>query len=228
MENEFDNDECVFKLDYSNQSLKGNKEFQNWKARMLKRYGNDAKLFKCTYDNCYFYGINKECKTKPYYLGQCPICSCSLCYYCLKPINDLYNRGRCCVKRKILCMFLQDGYSFIKPEPTDEVKFYYSYLKIFFIPIVSFMFFVAYFTITYFYKISMKDSDIICESIFNRNERAFSIEIAINVGFVFTLAIPFFILDIYFKILLLIFSLPFKNYPLKYYFGILYQGFRQV
>ena len=74
----------------------------------------------------------------------------------------------------------------------------------------------------------MKDSDIICESIFNRSERACSIEIAINVGFAFTLAIPFFIIDIYFKILLLIISLPFKNYPLKYYFGILYQGFRQV
>ena len=105
MENEFDNYECVFKLDYSNQSLKGNKEFQNWKIRMLKRYGNDAKLFKCKYDNCYFYGTNKECKNKPYYSCHCPMCSSSLCYYCLKPINDPYNRGRCCVKEKFYACF---------------------------------------------------------------------------------------------------------------------------
>ena len=56
------NSECAFQLDYSNQSLKENKKFQKWKIQMLKKYGNDAKLFKCKNDNCYFYGSNKEAK----------------------------------------------------------------------------------------------------------------------------------------------------------------------
>ena len=220
------NPECAFKLDYSNQSLKDNIEFQNWKIQMIKRYGNDAKLFKCKHDNCYFYETNKECKTRPYYLAYCPICNQQVCYYCLSNGSDPYNRGKCCVKRRIYCMLFQDGYSYIKPQPTDDVKSYHSFLKMFFIPIISFMYFVAYFITTYFYKLSMKNG-YPYESIFN-DSKLFFTEIYINVGFAFTLSIPYLIIDIYFKILLLIISLPFKNYPLKYYFGILYQGLREI
>ena len=240
MENENDNElcdkniynsECAFKLDYSNQSLKENKEFQNWKIQMLKRYGNDAKLFKCKYDNCYFYGTNKECKTRPYNSAYCPICNRSICYYCLRSCGEgSCDNGRCCVKRRIYCMFFQDGYSFIRPEPNDDADAYYSFLKMFFIPIFSFMTFVGYFSIVLFYKLYMKDGPIY-ENIFykdDRHARLFTTEISINVGIALILSIPFLIIDIYFKILLLIISLPFKNYPLKYYLGILYQGIREV
>ena len=128
-------------------------------------------------------------------------------------------------------MFLQDGYSFIKPEPYDDADAYYSFLKMFFIPIISFMYVIAYFSATYFYKLYMKNKGGTYESIFyinDNNGRLFMTEIVINVGIAFTLSIPFLIIDIYFKILLLIISLPFKIYPLKYYLGILYQGIRQI
>ena len=225
------NSECAFKLDYPNQPLKENKKFQNWKIQMLKRYGKDAKLFKCNYDNCYFYGTNKECRTKPYGSAYCPICSRSICYYCLEYNNDSLDRGRCCVKRRIYCMFFQDGYSFIKPDQYDEPDAYYSFLIIFFIPIISFMYVVAYFSATYFYKLYMKNKGGTYESIFyksDNNGRFFFTEIVVNVGIAFALSIPFLFIDIFFKILLLIISLPFKNYPLKYYLGILYQGIRQI
>ena len=241
MENENDNElcdkniynsECAFKLDYSNQSLKENKEFQNWKIQMLERYGNDAKLFKCKYDNCYFYGTNKECKTRPYKSAYCPICNRSICYYCLRSCGEgSCDNGRCCVKRRIYCMFFQDGYSFIKPGQYDDVDAYYSFLKIFFIPIIFFMYVVAYFSATYFYKLYRKNKNSTYEGMFyqdDNNGRFFMTEIVVNVGIAFALSIPFLIIDIYFKILLLIISLPFKNYPLKYYFGILYQGIRQI
>ena len=227
------NSECAFQLDYSNQSLKENKKFQKWKIQMLKKYGNDAKLFKCKNDNCYFYGSNKECKTKPLGAAYCPICRRSICYYCLSiSYDDSLDCGKCCVKRRVYCMLFQDGYSFIKPESYDDPDAYYSFLKIFFIPIVSFMNFVAYFSATYFYKLDMKSEDGgTCESIFYKDDnhgRLFMTEIVVNVGIAFALSIPFLIIDIYFKILLLIISLPFKNYPLKYYFGILYQGLREI
>ena len=128
-------------------------------------------------------------------------------------------------------MLFQDGYSLIKPERYDDPDDYYSFLKIFFIPIVSFMSFVAYFSATFFYKLYLKNEGSTCESIFYKNDnhgRFFLTEIVVNVGIAFVLSIPFLIIDIYFKILLLIISLPFKNYPLKYYFGILYQGLREI
>ena len=225
------NSECVFQLDYSNQSLKENKKFQKWKIQMLKKYGNDAKLFKCKNDNCYFYGSNKECKTKPLGAAYCPICRRSICYYCLSiSYDDSLDCGKCCVKRRVYCMLFQDGYSFIKPEPNDDADAYYSFLKMFFIPIFSFMTFVGYFSIVLFYKLYMKDGPIY-ENIFykdDRHARLFTTEISINVGIALILSIPFLIIDIYFKILLLIISLPFNNYPLKYYFGILYQGLREI
>ena len=234
MENEIDRDLCdenksnsefAFKLDYSNQTLKGNKQFQDWKIRMLKIYGNNAKLFRCKYDNCYFYQSNKECKTKPYYKANCPICNLSICYYCLRNSDNLYDRGECCIKRRIYCIIFQDGYAFIKPEESDDVNCYYSILAIIFIPIISFMYFIAYFSVVFFYKLSKKNSEGIYENIFNSASSLFT-EIGINVGFAFALSIPFIIIDIYFKILLLIISLPLKNYPLKIYCGILYQGIR--
>ena len=42
-------------LDYDGQSLKDNLKFNSWKNIMLQKYGNDAKLFKCSYDAIYFY-----------------------------------------------------------------------------------------------------------------------------------------------------------------------------
>ena len=38
---------------------------------MLKKYGNDAKLFNCIYDNLYFYVPYNDCKSMPYYLRKC-------------------------------------------------------------------------------------------------------------------------------------------------------------
>ena len=54
------------------------------------------------------------------------------------------------------------------------------------------------------------------------NDLIFVIFMAINIAIVFLLIVPFIILNIYFIVVLLVISLPFKNYPLKYFIGIAY------
>ena len=54
-----------FKMDYRNQILNNNVEFINWKNSMLKKYGNDAKMFKCSKDNLLFFTSKNNCKKIP-------------------------------------------------------------------------------------------------------------------------------------------------------------------
>ena len=59
-----------------------------------------------------------------------------------------------------------------------------------------------------------------------KNTSLFFTFIGFNSAFAFFLSIPFLIIDYYLKTLILLISLPFKLYPLKYYFGIMYEGLR--
>ena len=85
----------VFQLEYDNQSLKRSKNFIDWENKMKKKFGKDAKLFKCVYDNIYYFATNEECKTRPYYKAECPICHLSICYLCSRHISDNYDNGKC-------------------------------------------------------------------------------------------------------------------------------------
>ena len=69
--------ENIFKLDYKEQSLKDNSKFNSWRNTMLQKYGNDAKLFKCSYDKIYFYSSNKKLSSCS---SVCPSCKLSICY----------------------------------------------------------------------------------------------------------------------------------------------------
>ena len=85
MENEFDLDikKEYFKLDYFGQLLEGNNNFNEFKKQKLLKFGDDAKLFKCKFDNLYFYVSNKNCKTFPFYYKECPLCKNKICYFFL-------------------------------------------------------------------------------------------------------------------------------------------------
>ena len=83
MENEFQanltekediNPPNIFKLDYEGQSLKDNIKFELWKTKMLNKYGNNAKLYKCKIDNIYFYSSIKN----NFGMG-CPSCQNLIC-----------------------------------------------------------------------------------------------------------------------------------------------------
>ena len=221
--------ENAFKIEYIGQTLKINAKFRDWKNKMLIKYGNNAKLFHCKYDNIYFYTTNNDCKSIPYYKSKCPICGRSICYYCSRYTIDNYDRGRCCIKRRIYCIFFQDGFSVIDLPFSSKDGELYFLLIIFIIPILSFILIIGYFSIVFYYKLKIKNTkdyhghlNTYDESF--KNDYLFITVTIINVLFAIVLSIPFSIIDIYFKLLILLISLPFKMYPLKYYFGIITKG----
>lgn len=221
----------VFKLEYKGQSLKGNQNFIDFENKMKKDLGTNAKLFKCIYDNIYFFASNEESKTLPYYKAICPLCNRSICYFCSRFTRDKFDHGACCVQRRTYCMLFQDIYGVINPKFKKDGDYSWQF-KIFFIPIIHFMYFVALFSVAFFYKLSVKNSKEddgylgIYENAIKGSHRKFFTIIGFNVAFAFFLSIPFFISETLIKILFLLISLPFKNYPLKLYFGILLEGLR--
>ena len=42
-----------FNLDYENQKVDNNKDYEKWKDSMIIFYGNDAKLFRCLKDKIF-------------------------------------------------------------------------------------------------------------------------------------------------------------------------------
>ena len=104
----------MFRLDYKGQSLKDSSKFNSWKKRMLQKYGNEAKLFKCSYDKTYFYSSNEDFGNMPLCSCKCPSCNKSICYYCSGFAYDRNAFGECCIKRRIYYKFFYDGFLFIK------------------------------------------------------------------------------------------------------------------
>ena len=82
--------ENIFIHDYFNQKIQNNNKFKIWENLMLKKYGNNARLFKCIVDKIYFYISNEDCMEYPYYSSHFPICNNVICYYCLR--NSAYSR----------------------------------------------------------------------------------------------------------------------------------------
>ena len=54
-EENIENIESIFKIEYPNKKLDNNKEYIEWKKSMVKKYGNNAKEFKCLKDNILYY-----------------------------------------------------------------------------------------------------------------------------------------------------------------------------
>ena len=44
----------IFKIDYPNQNLDNNKEYQQWYNSMTNKYEKKTKILKCKKDNIYF------------------------------------------------------------------------------------------------------------------------------------------------------------------------------
>ena len=115
------NDNNVFIPDYIGQDLNDNNYFLNWKNSMLKKYGENAKLFKCLKDNILYYKSYKECRSYPIFQSNCPKCKNRICFYCSRYIPDYQNEnGTCCLQRKIKCMLYQDGFRYINPINEEE------------------------------------------------------------------------------------------------------------
>ena len=97
----------VFKLQYKDQNVSNNIEYQKWKKLMLKEYGNSAMEFKCNKDKILFYSAYNDCLNDFYYKCKCPICNNYICYFC--SYNTIDNFIFCCTKNSILKTIFYNG-----------------------------------------------------------------------------------------------------------------------
>ena len=210
--------ENIFKLDYKEQSVKDNSKFNSWRNRMLQKYGNDAKLFKCSYDKIYFYPSNKKLSSCS---STCPSCNLSICYYCSRLAT--YDIDNCCLKRRIHYKLFYDGFLFINGESNEFQCFFYLFL----IPLCTHFLFIHLIYIDFFYDLK-KSNPKDYNKYYFKEKKIFRISIMINKLMAIILTVTYIIYSFYFKIILLFISLFTKFYPIKYYLGIIKKGLKYL
>ena len=224
--------ENIFQLDYLNQNLSGNNEFIKWKNLNIKKYGNNYRLFKCSMDKLLFMTTNSNCKSYPFYQCICPKCNNPICYFCSRFGKDSFYSGSCCLRRRIYCMIFEDGLKLIKPLNTaDYLPKFEDCFQVFIIPIYNLLYFMKEMHGSFFYKLTIKkakpeQSGYLenYEDYIQRNSYfILQLVAGINIAFAIILSIPLTLVNIYFNIFILIISIPFKLYPLKYILGIGYE-----
>ena len=205
LNNDKKNDELninIFNIDYENQKLENNINFNKWKETMNNKYNGKGNIYKCPFANHYFYGEQKD------YGILCPSCNKPICIFCLNPIVDAWY-AKCCTKRK-LCIMHYKGKEYTNPD--ERNNFYDSEYEtiIFIIPGISLIFLVGIFFNAFFYKIvrknyDEKNYDLTYESFLRRrNDYYWALNIAINGITSLILVIPFLIFNITISILLII------------------------
>ena len=152
--------ENAIKLDYDNQKLDGNAEFEKWKNLNIKKYGQNYRLFKCLLDKLVFITTKEDCKSFPFYQSKCPKCQKPICYFCNRYAHDSFGNGTCCIRRRICCMILQEGFRYIKPYKEIYIGDFKDSLKKFIIPVFNFLYFTAEIQCAFFYKLTTKNAKI--------------------------------------------------------------------
>ena len=217
MENEKDNSnlidinskvsDIVFIPDYVGQSINNNISFLNWKESMLKKYGSNAKLFKCLKDNIFYYTSFIECINYPIYQSICPKCKNEICFYCSRNIQDYFEEtGTCCLGRKIKCIFYQDCYRYINPIYQEEnINSFNEAFISFILPIINIFTYIEHIQGILYFKLATKESQqyIKVERYFQHLKYYSCIEL-INYFIGIILVIPLFIIHIYFIIFILL------------------------
>ena len=223
-----------FQLDFSEQDLKGNRKFEEFKKQKLNELGKDAKLFHCKKDNIYFYVSKKEYKVHPCYFKKCPLCNNNVCYFCERNTSKSLNEGgNCCVKLQLYYLFFYSGYEYSKKdlkEIFNEENFCLIILSL----LLPFLNIISIFMIIFaslFLRLSVKDKNL-SDNSDNLGKLSYTdlltkkgmcglilISIISILTYIF-FAICYFFVYYCLILILLIISLFTKFYPFKYYFGI--------
>ena len=221
----------AFREEYDNQQLDNNIGFNKWKNNMIKKYGIKAKLFRCQDDNILFYTSNEDCKSYPFYQSNCPCCGHPICYFCHRYVKNYDFKGNCCLRRTIYYLFYKDGIRLIAPIGNDKDNYkediYNNYLY-FFIPGLNLFGFISTIHYAFYYDLALSNepsTNGFIRKYYDRyydNHNIIYILFRIDDAFSFILTLPFIILNMQFIIILLIISIPFKFYPMKYYIGLAY------
>ena len=207
----------IYYLDYVDQKIDNNINFQKWKISVLKKYGNNSKLFRCIKDKIYFYIKYENCINFPGFYVKCPICKKYICCFCSYSSYET-NYIKCCLRRSISIALLIDAPNFVNNEIDHSSSNYTEFLIPGFSIINIFVRINNILFCTIAKKISKDDksgkleiSDTIENEIYDRCIYLIPL----------SLVVPFFIISAYILILLVFISIPFNNYPLKYYYGFL-------
>ena len=230
--NIIDNSELIlkngFQLDYAGQSL-NNSKFINWKIDMFKKYGKDAKLFKCKNENILFYVSKKECESQ-LYTCKCPSCHESICYFCLKSMNEDYY-GKCCIKGRTCYLILKSGFKFIETKYDFYENDYKEIRCLFLIPFLNLLILIAVFSSFLFYRMNDHSKENGYQYMYEDRLKEgdgymLFIIIGINKAIALMLGICFTILFTYVIIIFFLISIIFKEYPSRYIIGVFYEGYR--
>jgi len=204
----------VFKLQYKDQNVNNNIEYQKWKKLMLKEYGNNSMEFKCKNDKILFYSKYNICLNDFYYKCKCPICNKYICYFCSFNVNHEYDL--CCTKNGIFKAIFYNGPKSIK-KPLEKTNLFMI------IPGLNILIMVMSF-FAFFYlglikeKSKINNNDETYIDISKNKKYILNTILIISIGLL--LSITYLIIYNYLIILLLIISIPFKFAPLKYYIAV--------
>jgi len=222
--NELDS-ENFFKLDFKGQSLKSNKKFEEWKKKMRLKHGKNEILYYCQRDNLYFYG------TFSYDGSKCPLCTAHICYFCKRSTNISLD---CCPIGRVYWILTNDALYFFKK---DDSKYEYGYgehydfcdiFLRFLLPLYPSIYLVGYISFTFYYGLYYpEEKDEKRTYYFEEDNIPIYISIFINALIALILSLIFFIHIIFFKVLILVFSIFPMFYPIRYYLGILKLAFEQ-
>ena len=184
---------------------------------MFQKYGNDAKLFNCSFDEIDFYCPYESFVKLPLCSSVCPLCNQPICYYCSSIAFNNNFFGDCCLKRRIYYKIFYDGFLYINLE--EREKFKHDFL-LFLSPICTLLIFICIIYTDFFYKLRKNKS----EEYYDSDGDIIWFSRIINGLMAFLLTIIYIIHSFYFKVFLLVISIFTKNYPIKYYLGIIRGG----
>ena len=209
----------VYKIEHSNQNVDNNIKYQKWKKDMLNKYGNNLILVNCNKDNVIFCAKREKKKS---YKFKCPICDNFICSFCLKSFNSDFHD--CCIRGRFKTI-LHDT-----PECAEGI-FVESIEYLLLIPFISFIYVIGGIFNSLFFRLvkplTFKKQSEYSHTYSDHDKYKSRIIYSILFGFKVLFAITnlvsflqFLILDALLTIIILIISIPFKFYPIKYVFGM--------
>ena len=229
-----------FKLDFAEQTIKGNRKFEEFKKQRLNELGKDAKLFYCKNENIYFYVSKSECRTLPFYYKQCPSCNNYVCYFCKRctqvPIGE---EGNCCIILILYYFFFHRGFQYVdefrKSMENEELNCTKKIIAIIIINLFIILSlalpWVFTLTIYFFFTIKLYLGLLLSDKAFAdridllpQEKRTYGKNdfLMIIIAFLplFPTVVFYAMINIYFMIIILIISLFTKLYPYLYLFGM--------
>ena len=224
----------IYKIEFSGQKLDNNNKFLNWKKDMINLYGNNLKLIKCKKDNIYFCieekKINHDDEDIYIYRYKCPLCNKYICPDCQKAFSR--NDEDCCIKGRIKTIIFE-GPKF----GVDIFEQWIEYLLL--IPFISFIYIIGGVLNSLFFQllkpVTYKEEHEFSQrySYHFKDKSIITFLLLFGIKVLFALAImvsfcPFVILDGIITIFIILISIPFKFYPLKYVLGMLVAFFDDI